>query len=206
MSGAAFDRAALLAAFDRIGRRATEQGVVLEFVLYGGAALMLASNFRFATEDADIAELARPWPAWLADEVAALALENGWAADWLNESVQFHLSSLADATADHQEFGSFPRGFPPGLRVTIPGLDYMLALKLKAIRINDPIRGAQEAADIRHLLVAARIASIDEAIAVLARYFPRSAADADRQRFFLRWLWPEQVNNDDPPRYPLRSC
>jgi hypothetical protein len=205
VSGAAFDRDALLAAFDRIGRRAAEQGVMLEVALYGGSALMVASNFRFATEDADIAEIARPWPEWLAREVAAIASDNGWSADWLNEAVQFHLSPLADDIADHEEFGSFPRAAPPGLRVTVPSLPYMLALKLKAMRINDAARGAQEARDIRNLLRAADVRSIDEAIGVLGRFFPRSAADADRQRFFLRHIWPEPAQEDDPPSYPLRS-
>jgi len=38
---------------------------VLDIAIYGGSALMLASNFRFATEDVDIAELDQPWPDWL---------------------------------------------------------------------------------------------------------------------------------------------
>ena len=38
------------------------------------------------------------------------------------------------------------------MRVLVPSAAYMLALKLKALRINDPIKGAQEAADMRNLL------------------------------------------------------
>jgi hypothetical protein len=47
---AAFDRDALLDAFDRIGRAAAQAGTKLQIAVYGGSALMLASNFRFATE------------------------------------------------------------------------------------------------------------------------------------------------------------
>ena len=47
---AAFDRDALLDAFDSIGRAAAEAGTKLQIAVYGGSALMLASNFRFATE------------------------------------------------------------------------------------------------------------------------------------------------------------
>ena len=51
---AAFDRDALLDAFDRIGRAAVGAGTKLQIAVYGGSALMLASNFRFATEDVDV--------------------------------------------------------------------------------------------------------------------------------------------------------
>ncbi len=50
---AAFDRDALLDAFDRIGRAAVGAGTKLQIAVYGGSALMLASNFRFATEDVE---------------------------------------------------------------------------------------------------------------------------------------------------------
>ena len=63
---AAFDRDALLDAFDQIGRAAVEAGTKLQIAVYGGSALMLASNFRFATEDVDVSELDRPLPEWLA--------------------------------------------------------------------------------------------------------------------------------------------
>jgi hypothetical protein len=46
---AAFDRDALLDAFDKIGRAAAQAGTKLQIAVYGGSALMLASNFMFAT-------------------------------------------------------------------------------------------------------------------------------------------------------------
>ncbi len=192
-------------AFDRIGAAAEAQGVMLEMAVYGGSALMIAGNFRFATEDADIAELERPWPDWLTRVVADIAADQGWSADWLNEGVQFHLSPLADQAADHIEFATFPRGGAPGLRVSVPRAPYMLALKLKAMRINDAAKGAQEADDIRNLIRTVGVATIEDAIAVLGRYFPRSAKDADRQRFLLKHIWPGETPDRDPPRYPLPS-
>ncbi|MDB5505082.1 MAG: uncharacterized protein JWR89_4984 [Tardiphaga sp.] len=59
-----FDREALLEAFDEIGRAAVAAGTRLQIQVYGGSALMLASNFRFATEDVDIAEIGEEWPAF----------------------------------------------------------------------------------------------------------------------------------------------
>ena len=70
---AAFDREALLDAFDQIGRAAVQAGTKLQIAVYGGSALMLASNFRFATEDADVSRLERPLPDWLATIVREMA-------------------------------------------------------------------------------------------------------------------------------------
>ena len=110
---AAFDRSQLLAAFDRIGRAAARAGTRLEIAVYGGSALMLASNFRFSTEDVDVARIEQPWPEWLENEVAGIAMENGWSEHWLNDAVTFHLSRLADQDGDHVEFGTFPRDESP---------------------------------------------------------------------------------------------
>ncbi|WP_199699115.1 hypothetical protein [Oleomonas cavernae] len=81
----------------------------------------------------------------------------------------------------------------------------MLALKLKAMRVSDPVKGPVEIDDIRHLLRAANVASVDDAVAVLGRYFPRSAADADKQRFLLRHIWPSLTADEetDAARYPV---
>jgi hypothetical protein len=148
----AFDRDALLDAFDRIGRAAVEAGTKLQIAVYGGSALMLASNFRYATEDVDIAEIGQPWPAWLSDAVIRLAQENAWSATWLNDAVSFHLSTLARTDRDLTAFGTFPRRDEHiGLVVFVPTARYMLALKLKALRISDFEKGKQDMADVAHL-------------------------------------------------------
>ncbi len=127
-----FDRQALVAAFETIGAAALAEGTRLELAVYGGAALMLASNFRFATEDVDIAEIGTAWPDWLTAVVAEIAARNGWAEDWLNDAVTFHLSPSADRAADHIAFGSFPQEGAPGLCVLVPTAPYLLALELRA--------------------------------------------------------------------------
>src|SRR3954462_8071297 len=143
-----FDREALLDAFDRIGHAAVEAGTKLQIAVYGGSALMLASNFRFATEDVDIAEIGDEWPEWLTGVVAAIARERGWSEDWLNDAVTFHLSQLAELQRDHLPFGNFPRRSEAvGLIVFIPKARYLLALKLKSLRIANFERGAVDMAD-----------------------------------------------------------
>lgn len=195
-----FDRRELVAAFEAIGAAALANGTRLELAVYGGAALMLSSNFRFATEDVDIASLGAPWPAWLTAVVRTIAERNGWAEDWLNDAVTFHLSPLAERAADHFEFGSFPQSGSPGLDVLVPTAPYLLALKLKAMRVLDAVKGEREAADIRGLM---RTLDVDAggAMAILRRYFPNSAADGGKQRFLLRHIGSPQDGEGDAPRY-----
>jgi hypothetical protein len=197
---AAFDRTALLDAFDQIGRAAAQAGTRLQVAVYGGSALMLASNFRFATEDVDVSELPTPLPSWLADTLRAIARANGWSDDWFNDGVVFHLSPLADQAADHLEFGTFPRDdSAPGLVVSVPSAEYLLALKLKAVRVTDPIHGDTERLDILNLMRVVGLSTPDEAIALLGKYFPASAASAEKQRFLLKHMSCEGVA--DAPKY-----
>jgi hypothetical protein len=198
---ATFGRDALLDAFDRIGRAAVAAGTRLQIAVYGGSALMLASNFRFATEDVDVSALERPLPDWLATAVHEIASENHWLEDWFNDGVTFHLSSRADRAADHLEFGTFPRDSTPvGLAVSVPSAEYLLALKLKAFRIMDPLRGETERLDILNLMRVVGISTADDAIALLGRYFPVSAASSEKQRFLLANM--NREGGSDAPKYP----
>jgi hypothetical protein len=197
---AAFDRDALLDAFDRIGRAAALAGTKLQIAVYGGSALMLASNFRFTTEDVDVSKLEHPLPDWLGTVVGEIAQQNGWDEDWFNDGVAFHLSPLADSAGDHLEFGTFPRdGETAGLVVSVPSAEYLLALKLKAFRVLDPVRGETERLDILNLMRVVGIATVEEAIALLGRYFPLSAASSEKQQFLLKNM--TRAGAADAPKY-----
>jgi hypothetical protein len=199
---AAFGREALLDAFDQIGRAAVQAGTRLQIAVYGGSALMLASNFRFATEDVDIADIGREWPVWLVKVVERIASQNDWSGTWLNDAVTFHLSPLAQADRDLTAFGTFPRRDENvGLCVFVPTARYMLALKLKALRISDFEKGQQDMADVAHLVKVLELDEIEQAVAILAEYFPNSASDADKQRFVLKRLFSRETPTD-APRYP----
>src|SRR4051812_30744170 len=170
---ATFDREALLDAFDRIGYAAIDAGTKLRIAVYGGSALMLASNFRFATEDVDIAEIGQQWPVWLSEAVERIAKQNKWSATWLNDAVTFHLSPLAQAHRDLTAFGTFPRQDEHiGLCVFVPTARYMLALKLKALRVSDFEKGQQDMSDVAHLLKVLDLRETEQAIAILAEFFP----------------------------------
>src|SRR4051794_21313734 len=167
----ALDRDGLLDAFDRIGLAAIQADTKLQIAVYGGSALMLASNFRFATEDVDIADIGGKWPEWLISVVAAIAREKGWSGDWLNDAVAFHLSASAELQRDHLPFGNFPRRTEAvGLSVFIPKARYLLAMKLKSLRISEFEKGAADMADTAHLLHVVGITQVEQAIAVLAEF------------------------------------
>ena len=200
--GQAFNRDALLDAFDRIGYAAVAASTKLQIAVYGGSALMLASNFRFATEDVDIADIGSEWPDWLTEAVAAIAQDKGWSEEWLNDAVSFHLSPLAQQDRDHLAFGTFPRrSEKAGLAVLIPTARYLLAMKLKSLRISDFEKGAVDMADTAQLLRVVGITDVEQGVAVLGEFFPRSAADADKQRFVLKRLF-SQDPTTDAPKYP----
>jgi hypothetical protein len=198
---AAFGRDALPDAFDQIGRAAVKAGTRLQIAVYRGSALKFASNFRFATEDVDVSKLEHPLPDWLAAVVHEIAEKNHWQDDWFNDAVAFHLSSLAGRAIDHLEFGTFRRdGTPPGLAVSVPSAEYLLALKLKAVRVTDPLRGETERLDILNLMQVIGISTVEDAIALLGKYFPVSAASSEKQRFLLKNM--NREGGIDAPKYP----
>jgi hypothetical protein len=197
-----FQRDELLAAFDEIGSAAVAARTRLDIAVFGGSALLLASNFRYATEDVDVAEIVQPWPEWLTTSIAAIAKRNGWAEDWFNDAVSFHLSVQANAERDLIRWGTFPRNLEQvGLTVFVPSAEYMLALKLKAARVSDFAKGRQDLTDLANLLRVLGIQDVEPAIAILAKYFPTSAAHADKERFVIKYL----LNQEGPagaPSYP----
>ena len=79
-------------------------------------------------------------------------------------------------------------------------VDDELQRTLKAFRIMDPIRGETERLDILNLMRAVGISTVDDAIALLGRYFPISAASSEKQRFLLKNMNPEGAA--DAPKYP----
>jgi hypothetical protein len=201
----AFDRDQLLAAFDEIGAAAIAAHTRLDIAVFGGSALILASNFRFSTEDVDIAEIGRPWPDWLTDAVARIATRNGWSELWLNDAVNAFLSPHAQPQRDLLTWGTFPRAADKtGLTVFVPTARYMLALKLKALRIAKFDKGTTDLADVANLLRVLGITDAEPAVGILLEYYPKSTADADKARFVLRHIL-SMEGSPDAPGYPSRG-
>ena len=73
-------------------------------------------------------------------------------------------------------------------------------LKLKAVRVTDPLRGETERLDILNLMQVVGISTAEDAIALLGRYFPISAASSEKQRFLLKNM--NREGAVDAPKYP----
>jgi hypothetical protein len=86
--------------------------------------------------------------------------------------------------------------------ISVPSARYMLALKLKALRVSEA-KGATDLSDVANLVAVLGITEIEPAIEILAEYFPKSGRDADKQRFVLKRILSMKVTGD-APRYPRK--
>src|SRR6266700_1406754 len=94
-------RDALQQAFTELGTLARAEGKVIDLAVYGGSALMLASNFRETTRDVDGVVGA---DQSLIDRLAAtVASSRGWPADWLNDGVRTYLSPNVEGVNEHHQ-------------------------------------------------------------------------------------------------------
>ena len=147
---AAFGRDALLDAFDHIGRAAVQAGTKLQIAVYGGSALMLASNFRFATEDVDIVvELNRPltgdFSKLLGDNYEAepqLSFETNTGTQRQEFRVKgtlfkVELFRLSDDAFDQERFRRRMLVDLDGRRVWMPTPEDVIVMKLRWARVKD---------------------------------------------------------------------
>lgn len=165
-------RAEIEDAFMDLGARARAEDKVIDIAVYGGSALTLASNFRLGTGDVDaVAEFEQQTVDRLGKAIAA---ERGWPSDWINDGVRVFLSPNVDGTAEHHQlFRSYPDEANPGVRVFVPSPEYLLAMKLVSLRVEDTgIRTAKDAPDIKHLLTICKIDTPRAAIEFLAEFYP----------------------------------
>lgn len=194
-------------AFMELGALARREGKVIDLAVYGGSALMLASNFRVATQDVDaVVEGDQRAVARLAEEIART---RGWARDWLNDGVRTYLSPEVEGLAAHHAlFRAYPSEQEPGLRVFVPSPEYMLAMKLMAMRL-DPAGGKSDLADILNLLDVVGFTTPEDAIDFAAAFYPEARISA-RLHLGIRALWrmkdtPTQEGPHDAPTYLGRS-
>ena len=164
-----FDKEALEAAFNELGRRAYAAGRTIEIAVYGGAALLLTLNQRVATKDVDGVfdrdkDLVRKLAAEIADEF-------GWDQNWLNDGVNGWLSK-ADSDPDVKKlFKTYPSEDEPGLRVLVPKPEYMFAMKCRATRVGG-VDSSSDIDDIKNLAQELGITSVEQALAIVEDFYP----------------------------------
>src|SRR5712691_4340961 len=173
-------------AFMALGTLAQGEGKVIDLAVYGGSALMLASNFRVATQDVDaVVEGDQGTVTRLAEEVART---RNWPRDWLNDGVRTYLSPQVDGLHEHHVlFHAYPSEQAPGLRVFVPSPEYMLAMKLMSMRL-DPTGDKSDLADILNLIDVVGLHTPEEVVDFAARFYPE-ARISGRLRLGIHELW-----------------
>jgi hypothetical protein len=179
----------LHSALTDLGARAFARGKSIELAVYGGSALMLASNFRIASEDVDAVAAT---DQGLIDQLARqIAAERGWSSDWLNDGVRTYLSPNVDGLGQHHVlFRTYPNEQTPGLRVFVPTAEYLLAMKLMAMRI-DPAGGGRDLGDILQLMQVVGIKEKKELQSFAEAFYPEARVSG-RVRLGIETIWAER--------------
>jgi hypothetical protein len=174
------DRATILLALRRLSDLLRERGVQGEICLFGGTAMVLAFNARERTKDIDA--VFEP-PQLIRELAIAVQEELQLPAGWLNDAVKGFLApALKPLEHDLPQFEN--------LRVTAPPAEYLLAMKCMAARIASAAEAGGDVEDIRFLLRHLGLGSAEEALAVVARYYPKSRVPA-RTQYLLEELFEE---------------
>jgi hypothetical protein len=151
------------AAFREMGEilyRARKTG---EIAVFGGAAILLQFETSFRTGDVD-AIVQNGDHGAIMQAAADVASRRGWLRSWFSEAVQNYVTKDA-GSAFHATYPSPDR---PGLRVYVARPDYLLAMKLRAMRV-----GSRDEADAARLARACGITTFAAMQALVASYFPR---------------------------------
>lgn len=197
----AFTRDDLVGAFQELGELAVEAGKVIDLAVYGGSALMLVSNFRDSSWDIDA--VASPDQDFIREASLILADRHGWPADWLNDGVRTYLSPMAEDNRFHEWFATYPDEASPGLRVYVPTPEYLLAMKLMALRVEPS--GGKDLDDILNLMEVVGITGKHEIVDAAARFYPEAKISA-KLRLALNDVWQAYETRvarreHEPPKY-----
>lgn len=154
----ALDRDRILQAFEWLGADLAERGLLVEIAVYGGGALMLQFAWRRGTDDVDAVVREGFDEAALAPSVRRVGERMGLSPDWLNNAVGMY-TPLDEDEGLFLSAGSYPATGVPGLRTVLAKPDYLLAMKLQALKTFD--RGDRDLKDAAAL--AAHLGIADEA-------------------------------------------
>jgi len=174
-------REQILRALERVAALLRERGITGEMCLLGGTVMMLAFKAREATKDVDA--VFEPAAA-VRDAAANVEREQDLPPGWLNDAAKGFLSSVHEATA-----GDLPQF--ANLRLVAPTAEYMLAMKCMASRIGASVADPSDIADIRFLVRHLGLGSADQALAIVAQYYPAERVPA-RAGYLLEELFAEK--------------
>jgi len=132
------------------------KGLMGEIAIYGGAVMCLVLNVREQTIDIDA--IFEPKMEIL-KIVSEVAYELGLPDYWLNDGVKGYLSSYNNISEVKRM---------SNLVIYAPQLDYLLAMKMLASRVDH----AYEVEDIKYLLRVLNVRTVEVAIGILYSYYP----------------------------------
>jgi hypothetical protein len=155
-AGTRLTKADIRRLFELLDVELAAQDVHGELYLVGGAVMCLALDARDSTRDVDA--LFRP--TRLVREAAARVAARAGAPDtWLNDAVKGYLSTRGD----------FDRFLDlPHLKVFVARPEYLLAMKCASMRLGAEFHDLD---DVRYLLRYLNISRVEEALAIVSRYF-----------------------------------
>jgi len=143
--------------FKLLNEELRRTGTEGELFLVGGAVMCLAYAARPSTQDVDA--LFRP-AREVREAAARAAVQAGIQPDWLNDGVKGFLS-------ERGKFSPFLE--LDHLRVMVAQPEYLLAMKCLSLRIGAEFHDED---DVRYLLRHLGIDSYEQAVAVIARFYP----------------------------------
>ncbi len=184
-------------ALNELGQIAYEAGRVIDIAIYGGSCLMLVSNFRVATADVDA--VAAEDQGFIDSAAQTIAARRGWPRDWLNDGVRTYLSPQVDGFEQHALFRTYPREETPGVRVFVPTLEYMLAMKLMALRL-DAGSGKSDLEDILNLMQVAGMKEKGDILRFASRFYPEARTSA-KLVLAVDHLWNEYSRQRERPAH-----
>lgn len=150
------DRDEIKTALTELGQELERKGVTARIYLVGGAAMVLAYNNRFSTDDVDVNLVPT-------DDVVAVAVQVGsrlgLREDWLDSHLNMHIPSTKEPEWNPvMRFGS--------VEVAVADARSLLAMKIRASR------GRRDEADLEFLLEECRIPTWEDAVQLYEQYFP----------------------------------
>jgi len=179
---------------------ARDEGKVIDLAIYGGAALCLVSNFRISTRDLDA--VADDEGQSVIERLARVVAERrNWSPDWLNDDVFPFLSDNVSSLDEHHSFlRSYPGEHNPGLRVFVPTAEYILAMKLMAMRIDDAA-ARKDRNDIISLMSIVGLANKADALSFLTAFYPEAKVSSKvalgLDELFRSGNEPKEATGDD---------
>lgn len=165
-------RSEIVRALTRLGELCADSESKVELAIYGGTVMMFAFDFRRATKDVDAifrpVEVVEPLIAQVAKEMAL-------PSDWMNSAVK-------DFVGKREALTPFPELAVPGIMVTRPSAEYLLAMKCMAARLPTPFR-AGDIDDLKFLLRKLAVTTIGRVEQIVAEYYGGRPLEESK-----RWL------------------